>query len=495
MKAIMVMFDTLSRRFLSTYGADWTVTPNFKRLEEHCAVFDNFYSGSLPCMPARRELHTGRYNFLHRGWGPLEPFDRSVVERLREAGIYTHLVTDHSHYFEDGGATYHNRYDTWESFRGQEGDRWVPRLHEEITNKNPHNKQGISVAQHYANRERIQTEEEMPSVRTISAGLDFLEKYRQEDNWFLQIECFDPHEPFYVAEKYRQLYRCGEETEAFDWPPYQPVGGNLSEADLQGLRKEYAALITMCDYHLGRVLDFMDSHGMWRDTMLIVNTDHGFLLGEKGYMGKNYMPIYDELAHLPFYLHVPGEAPAQARRNALAQTVDIAPTLLEYFGVDGSGEDMDGRSLLPVVRENAAIHEDVLYGIHGGHVNIFDGRYVFMKAPEGENEPLVSLTLMPAHMRGFYPEEMLKGGCLVEGSRFTNGIPCMKYRERTYLQPQRFGDLLFDMENDPEQKNPLEDKLIHAKMCKKLKRAMERVDAPVEAFDRIGLSDRKGGAK
>ena len=98
MKAVLVMFDTLSRRYLSTYGNDWVLTPNFKRLEEHCVVFDQFYCGSLPCMPARRELHTGRYNFLHRGWGPIEPFDVSSIEMMKAKGIYTHIVTDHSHY-------------------------------------------------------------------------------------------------------------------------------------------------------------------------------------------------------------------------------------------------------------------------------------------------------------------------------------------------------------------------------------------------------------
>ena len=82
-----------------------------------------FTAAACPACRARRELHTGKYNFLHRGWGPLEPFDRSVFEVLRQNGVYSHLCTDHSHYWEDGGATYHNRYDTWEGFRGQEGDR------------------------------------------------------------------------------------------------------------------------------------------------------------------------------------------------------------------------------------------------------------------------------------------------------------------------------------------------------------------------------------
>lgn len=62
MKAVMLMFDTLTRNHLAPYGGD-AITPNFTRLAQESAQFDRFYVGSMPCMPARRELHTGRYNF------------------------------------------------------------------------------------------------------------------------------------------------------------------------------------------------------------------------------------------------------------------------------------------------------------------------------------------------------------------------------------------------------------------------------------------------
>ena len=58
----------------------------------------NAFIGSFPCMPARREMHTGRYNFLHRSWGPLEPFDDSMPESLHQNGVHSHKVTDHHHY-------------------------------------------------------------------------------------------------------------------------------------------------------------------------------------------------------------------------------------------------------------------------------------------------------------------------------------------------------------------------------------------------------------
>ena len=114
MKAIMVMFDSLNRRLMEPYGCDWVHTPNFTRLAERSAAFEKAFIGSMPCMPARRELHTGRYNFLHRSWGPLEPFDDSMPQILDENGVHSHKVTDHQHYWEDGGATYHTRFTTHE---------------------------------------------------------------------------------------------------------------------------------------------------------------------------------------------------------------------------------------------------------------------------------------------------------------------------------------------------------------------------------------------
>ena len=124
MNAVFLMFDSLNRDKLSAYGCTDVLTPNFKRFEKKCVTFDNCFAGSLPCIPARRELHTGRSNFLHRSWGPLEPFDDSMPEILKNNGVLSHLISDHSHYWEDGGSTYHTRYDSWEFIRGQEGDPW-----------------------------------------------------------------------------------------------------------------------------------------------------------------------------------------------------------------------------------------------------------------------------------------------------------------------------------------------------------------------------------
>ncbi|MCG8509950.1 MAG: sulfatase-like hydrolase/transferase, partial [Rhodospirillales bacterium] len=132
MKAVLLLFDSLNRMALSCYGGA-VPTPNFDRLAQKAVLFENHYTGSLPCMPARRDHHTGRYNFFHSSWGPLEPFDNSYSRLLSaERGVYTHLVTDHFHYFEDGGLCYHNTFDSWINIRGQEYDPWKPTINADL---------------------------------------------------------------------------------------------------------------------------------------------------------------------------------------------------------------------------------------------------------------------------------------------------------------------------------------------------------------------------
>ena len=255
MKAIMVMFDSLNRRYLPCYGNGWVQAAAFERLAAHTVVFDNAYVGSMPCMPARRELHTGRYNFLHRSWGPLEPFDDSMPALLREAGVHTHLVSDHQHYWEDGGATYHQRYTTWGMHRGQEGDKWKARVGE-VPPMNSDLRPQDAV-----NRKYLTREEDQPQSKTFSEALEFLDTNHDADNWFLHIETFDPHEPFFTQQHYKDLYPDDYDGPEFDWPEYRRV--DESDEEVARCRKNYAALLSMCSRNLAKVLDAMDRYDLW----------------------------------------------------------------------------------------------------------------------------------------------------------------------------------------------------------------------------------------
>lgn len=490
MKAIVVMFDTLNRRFLPPYGAQGIHAPNFERLAQRSVQFDNCYGGSMPCMPARREMHTGRYNFLHRGWGPLEPFDDSVPQMLTEAGIYTHLVTDHQHYWLDGGATYHPRFRTFEFFRGQEGDEWKGHIADpDLTNVTPYASNRDLRRQDAINRQYLRDEADHPQTQTFDAGLHFIETNKDSDQWMVQIETFDPHEPFFSYEKYHALYEGTDASSGrdFDWPDYKQV--TESPEELAHLRARYSALLSMCDQSLGRVLDLMDAHSMWHDTMLIVCTDHGLLLGEHEWLGKNVPPFFDETIHTPLFVWDPRSGVAGERRDELVQTIDFGPTLLDLFGVDRT-PDMQGRSLGPVIADGATVRDAALFGIHGGHANVTDGRYVYMRSTvTADNQPLAEYTLMPTNMRGRFPVELLARAELVAPLSFTKGAPVLRVPALAPTNPAAFGSLLFDLQTDPGQQHPLVDAALELRMARMLVDAMRDADAPPEQYVRLGLPE------
>ncbi len=519
MKAIMLMFDSLNLPMLQPYGCQWTKTPNFQRLAKRSVKFTQNYAGSLPCIPARRELHTGRYNFLHRSWGPLEPYDDSMPELLKNNGVYSHLISDHVHYWEDGGATYHTRYNSWEIIRGQEGDKWkvLPELIKsniEVQNEDAKyfNSTNELHKHDHVNRKFLNSEEKMPMVSTFQKGLEFIEANNKEEQWFLQIECFDPHEPFYTQQEYKELYPHQYTGKQMDWPPYHHV--TEDEETQNHYKMEYAALLTMCDRYLGKLLDKMDEHNMWEDTMLIVNTDHGYLLGEHGWWSKVVMPCYDEIVHIPLFVHDPRFQCGGESRDELVQTIDIPATLLEFFGIP-LPENMQGRPLKTVIADHEKIRDYAMFGIHGAHVNVYDGEYVYMKAPaKEENQPLYEYTLIPLHMRNMFSVNELKDVTFCEPFRFTKGCKLMKVEKKgccsdnvfsslvsgaadnevakhidnnSLVNAANFGDKLFNLLKDKNQEHELEDIEAETRMANLLVRAMKENDSPAEQYERIGL--------
>ncbi len=493
MKAVLVLYDSLVRGLLPPYGCDWVKAPNFSRLAERTVTADKAYIGSMPCMPARRELHTGRHNFLHRGWGPLEPFDDSLPELLKSGGVYCHLASDHYHYWGDGGATYHTRYSSWEGFRGQEGDPWKGEVADPpIPDCAPTYKTRLPLwRQDWVNRRYLAREEDMPQVRTVQAGLDFLARNKDQDNWFLSLECFDPHEPFFTQEEYRALYPRDYDGPFVDWPDYGP--SRYTDGQARELYARYAALVSMCDRYLGRVLDAFDEHGLWDDTMLIVTTDHGLLLSEHDMYGKNFMPFWDEVANIPFFAWDPKSRRRGVRCDRLIQAIDLAPTLLGYFGLPVT-EAMRGVDLAETLARDAPTRDAAIFGIFGGQVNVTDGNYVYMLSPRaGGQEELYEYTLMPTRMHGFFKPEELAGASLAGPFDFTKGCRVLKVGNRgIYPILKMIGTefsptALYDRVADPRQRSPVSDPTVEARLRRAMVRAMRDHDAPPEQYARLGL--------
>lgn len=502
MRTVFLLFDSLNRLALSPYGGNNVPTPNFDRLAARCITFNRHYVGSLPCIPARRDMQSGRLSFLHRSWGPLEPFDNSFPELLFQNKVYSHLVTDHAHYFEDGGATYHTRYDSYEFIRGQESDRWKAmvqphweRLREKYDERQFAAERRNYFSQNVINREFLRKEEDFPSVQCFAKGFEFLDQNRDADNWFLQIETFDPHEPFQFPERFRDTVKTNWSGKILDWPRYGRVD-ELPE-ECAELRANYYRVVALCDFLLGQLLDYFDRYSLWNDTAIVLTTDHGFLLGEHDFWAKSRMNLYEEIVHIPLFIYHPDHASRGGeRRRVLTQTIDLAATFLDAFGATPPPE-MQGRSLLPVLARDMELREAALFGYFGGAVNVTDGRFTYHRFPvDLHRQELYQYTLMPTHMWEPFSVEELRSAVLSCAFSFTKGAPVLKVpvTDRSPMYDSygpgvllEHDTRLYDLEKDARQERPLSDPEAEQRLIEVMRRLVIDNDGPKEVFARLGI--------
>lgn len=501
MRSIFFLSDSANRRFMKLYNESGLHLPNIERLAGRSAVFENHWTGSAPCMPARRDILTGRYNFLERGWGPVEAFDYTLPQALRTKGIWSHMITDHYHYLEIGGENYCQMFDSWVMNRGQEWDPCVSRtlpmdIPEHLGKLNP---------QYWYNRKQFAEDEtKYPSAKTILEAADWLEENHDSDNFLLWVEVFDPHEPFDVPRRFLDMVGDDYDGTLFLWPEYQQTDvAGLSKEEVRHVNKRYMALLLMTDFYLGKLLDVMDKYSMWEDTALIYTTDHGYMLGEHNYLAKNYMPAYNEVFHIPLIVHLPGDLGAGMRIQALTQNIDVLPTLLEFYGVDESvlRNPIHGKSWLGLLRgETEKIRDCALFGYFGKQMNLTDGRYTYFRSPNSENRPLNVYTSIPTDIRRYFDVNRVNDLSAITCGVFLSWtdypVYCIPadtiFGHRgplcyTSLNPWEQNDQLYDLQEDYAQENNLieERPEVAARLAGMMEQAMREYDAPQEQFKRL----------
>jgi arylsulfatase A-like enzyme len=349
-------------------------------------------------------------------------------------------------------------------------------------------------AQNMINREFIREEKDFPSVKCFEHAFEFLDRNREADGWLMHLELFDPHEPFTAPARFKQPFDTGWKGPIRDWPRYGRVD-ELTE-ECEELRANYYALMAFCDHQLGTLLDYFDRHDLWKDTALLLTTDHGFLLGEHDFWAKNRMNLYEEIVHIPMFAHDPRRPRRGERERALTQVIDLAPSILDLFGVAVPPE-MEGHNILPaaglVPTRDAAI-----FGYFGGAVNVTDGRYTYHRFPADlRQQEVYQYTVMPTHIYSLFTPEELAQASLSEPFAFTKGSKLLKVpviaRSPMYNNygPGAFIEndtRLYDLETDPGQARPLRDAAQEQRLLALMARVMAEDDAPPEAFRRLEIA-------
>lgn len=489
MNVITILADTLRYDYMGFNGNQMVKTPNMDKLARKSVVFDQAYMGSYPCMPARRDLWTGKYEFPFRGWGPLEHNDKDIGKVVSvENGLTSMLITDHFHLWEKGSGNYHFDFSGHEFVRGQEYDKWKTDMDSVVY---PANKDKL--AGHCGNPKEFfernrrngafrNTEEDyFPAVIMSKAG-QWVEKNRNHKDFFLMIDCFDPHEPFDPPQHYTDMYNPDYTGEEVIWPTY---GWNqLSAEETKHVQALYAAEVTMTDRWIGHFIDKLEQLQLMDDTMIILTSDHGHLFGEHNLMGKPWSAIsdsnlYQELCHIPLFIYYPKSPNAGKRVSHLVQLPDLYPTILEGLGIKPP-LDIHGKSLMPYVieeEEQPPVREYAFYGRFGEAFNVTDGAWTLFIWPSGkDNSPLYWYSQLPPQY----------GAAAATGSYEDGRYPveCARGNQTSAL---------YHISEDPSQKHNLIDEKpeIVQRLMKAASLFLHEINAPKEQWMRLGLSSHQ----
>lgn len=211
--------------------------------------------------------------------------------------------------------------------------------------------------------------------------------------WFAYLHVLDPHFPYApddwrlpAADTARLSLRVAHWDLRGDywWLLRRRVNAGLSRLDaraLADLDTLYRVEIADVDAALGRLLTVLDAEGELDHTMVVVTADHGDGFLERGFMDHGYGP-YAELLRVPLVMRLPGGEKAGTRSDAIVQTVDVAPTVLDVVGVEKPSA-LRSVSLLPLVRDGRAVRDAAFAEEKHGHldmVSVREERFHYVRA-------------------------------------------------------------------------------------------------------------------
>jgi arylsulfatase A-like enzyme len=395
MNIILVVFDTLRKDCVGVYGEPFwgkVQTPHFDAFARESVIFTRAYPESLPTLPARRGLYTGRrvYPFHDAdfrlkgdfngapGWGPIPEEHDTLAELLRADGYRTGLIADLYHMFKPS-KNFWRGFDQWMFLRGQEKDpsRSGPRLSQaEVDYWLPKEKQNEFtiefIQQCIMNLHDRRYEKDCLVPRVFQEAALWLEQNQDADNLFLTVESFDPHEPWLVPAHYRQQYLT-EDT------PEQVVSGytdtkNFSPELVRRTQANYSGLVTMCDRWFGHFMDTVRVLGLLDNSLIIFTADHGHAIGDADWIGKRGYPSRPEVYDIPLMVRFPKAAHAGKTWDEFVQFTDISATILDAAGV-AAPEGIDGISFLDAAATNKKGPHDHVTAAWGSTPTVITDRW------------------------------------------------------------------------------------------------------------------------
>jgi arylsulfatase A-like enzyme len=380
MNVLLLILDSLRPDHVGAYGSS-VRTPNVDALCERGVRFERAFPEAMVTIPARRSIFTSKRIFPFRnfvpndelgqspGWLPIENTERTFTSELRRAGYWVAQVSDNPHLaFTKAYEPFRKSFDHWRTVVGQAGFYRPPEsipletVYDWLPPPLQDGRYVSGMRKYLANSGGGVDEEETCAARLFKEARGLLEDARVRQPFCLTVDCFDPHEPWSPTPKYIDLYK----DPAYHGPNIGVTkygfAVNFTDAELRHLKAIYAAEVTLTDVWLGHFMEGFYELGLDRNTVIVMLSDHGYLLGERGYTGKVPSQLHPELAQVPFVIIHPDGRAAGSMSAYFASTHDVGPTLLSMVGL-GRPRWMEGTDLSPVLAgAEPAERRDFHYG-------------------------------------------------------------------------------------------------------------------------------------
>ncbi|MEM7533301.1 MAG: sulfatase-like hydrolase/transferase [Chloroflexota bacterium] len=406
---IIITTDQQRTDSLSCYGSDFTHTPNFDRLASEGVRLDRAYCTNPVCTPSRVSLFTGKQVSRHGAWNVgvnCDEEQRMISHLLTDEGYRTHYIGKaHFQAFNADRATTREAQEGWAT--GYD-DGWDGPYYGFQTVELAHGHTTYGISGHYgawlhsqASAEEIASwsQSEMVgsrafgceardwsiplkyhnSVWTADRTISFLQEQVNAQPFLLAIGFQDPHHPHAVPTEFTNRVepndvplpdyiegeleerpthfmtaRRGELEQASTRGAF-PMAGQGRGHDYRGIpeaearlgRAYYYSMVKLIDEQCGRIFDMLDELGMADNTIVIVTSDHGELLGDHGLWMKGPF-MYEQLINIPLLIRYPNGFSSGQATSSLFSLVDVVPTCLAAAGV-GIPADVDGVNMLPML--------------------------------------------------------------------------------------------------------------------------------------------------
>jgi arylsulfatase A-like enzyme len=403
---LFIMCDQLRADYLSCYGHPYLNTPHIDRLAARGVRFTRAYAQSSICGPSRMSAYTGRYVRSHGAtWNgvPLRVGEPTLGDHLRELGMSvvvigkTHMAADwegmrrlgispHSPagvlvaqcgfepYERDDGlhpGVFDHENVGYAAYLRQHGFHAANPWEEWANSAEGEDGQILSGwFLSHSNRPARVPEEHSETAYSTRRAIDFIREAESSSRpWCLHLSLIKPHWPYIAPAPYHRSFgpehvlppaRSDEERRNA-----HPLHAAFMEERVarafarEDVRKRvipaYMGLVKQIDDRIGRLLQFLHDRRLIENTMVVFTSDHGDYLGDH-WLGEKQL-LHDASVRVPMIVYDPSPEANGTRSlasDALVEMIDLAPTFLDFLEADAKPHILEGRSLIPLLRGEAA---------------------------------------------------------------------------------------------------------------------------------------------